>query len=100
MCPTRRTSFGAAHRATWEPGSRDGVWLRTALAVDGGRVTIPRVEGVPLFTLNNYFARAARTERHEDIRIQRLATVADAALREERRAAIARALGPVVTLVE
>ena len=95
-----RTSYPGAHRATWEPASRDGVWLRTTFAREGDRLRIAQVEGVPLFTYNNYLARLARTEPAEDIRIQRLSTVTDTALREERRAAIARALGPVVTLID
>lgn len=96
-----RRAGGGAHPATWLPGTRDGVWLRTSIEVDpGGRVRIARVEGVPLFTYNNYFARLARAERTEAIRVQRLRDVEDEVLRAERRAAIAAALGPVVTLVE
>ena len=55
---------------------------------------------MPLFTYNNFFERDADIEEHEDIRVQRLADVPDAALRAERRDAIARALGPAVTLVD
>jgi poly-gamma-glutamate synthesis protein (capsule biosynthesis protein) len=95
-----RTSYGFAHVATYLPGTRDGAWLRTSIELDAGRVTLPRIEAIPLFTYNNYPARLARTERHEDIRIQRLRDVADEALRTERRAAIAAALGPVVTIVD
>jgi poly-gamma-glutamate capsule biosynthesis protein CapA/YwtB (metallophosphatase superfamily) len=96
-----RTSFGDAHRATYVPAARDGVWLRTAIEIDpGGRLRITRLEGVPLFTYNNYVARFERRETEDDIRIARLRDVPDPALRDERRAAIAAALGPAVTLVE
>ncbi|MDQ3034881.1 MAG: CapA family protein [Myxococcota bacterium] len=95
-----RRAYPGAHIATWHPGTRDGIWLRTTIELEGGRVRIGRVEGVPLFTFNNYVARLLRETRDEDIRVQRLRDVADVALREERRAAIAEALGPVVTLVD
>lgn len=87
------------HEATWRPESRDGAWLRLRVRVEQGRVAIGAIEAVPLFTYNNYLERDQELEEHEDIRIQRLEDVSDAALRSERREAIARALGPLVTLV-
>lgn len=95
-----RSAYAGAHVATWLPGTRDGVWLRTTLERWGERVRIARVEGIPLFTYNNYASRLAGRERREDIRIQRLRDVADERLRTERRAAIAAALGPAVTLLD
>src|SRR5690606_23132642 len=38
-----------------EPATRDGVWLRTRIAVVGGRVTFPSVEAIPLWTANNWW---------------------------------------------
>lgn len=87
------------HEATWRPDARDGAWLRVHARIDGDRISIPTIEAVPLFTYNNYLERDADVEEHEDIRVQRLEDVADVALRAERRAAIAAALGPAVTLV-
>jgi hypothetical protein len=95
-----RASYPGAHPATWLPGTRDGIWLRTTLERDGDRIRIVRIEGLPLFTYNNYDARLAGRERHADIRIQRLRDVEDGSLRAERRAAIAAALGPEVELVD
>lgn len=91
---------GAGHEATWRPDTRDGAWLRVRLRVGEGHVAIDGLEAVPLFTYNNYFAREADEEPVEDIRVQRLADVDDAALAAERRDAIARALGREVELVE
>ena len=91
---------GSGHEATWRPDARDGAWLRVHATVQDGRVAIGSIEAVPLFTYNNFFERDADIEEHEDIRVQRLADVPDEALRAERRAAIARALGPSVTLVD
>jgi poly-gamma-glutamate synthesis protein (capsule biosynthesis protein) len=91
---------GLGHEATWRPDSRDGAWLRVGLRLEGGRIAIDAVEAVPLFTYNNFFARDADLEPAEDIRVQRLADVDDPMLRAERRATIAAALGPAVTLVE
>ena len=95
-----RTRYPGAHVATWLPETRDGVWLRASVAVREGRVRIARLEGVPLFTLNNYVARLGEPGASEDIRIARLAELDDAVLRDERRRAIAAALGPEVTLVD
>lgn len=91
---------GSGHEATWRPDARDGAWLRVHASVDAGRVSIGPLEAVPLFTYNNFYERDGDLEAHEDIYVQRLADVGDDALRAERRAAIARALGPSVTLVD
>lgn len=88
-----------ANIATWLPDARDGVWLRVELVLDEGRVTIPRIEGVPLFTHNNHWERERDDTLHEDIYVERLSSVADEAVRTERLEAITAALGPVVTLV-
>ena len=91
---------GSGHEATWRPDARDGAWLRVRASVTDGHVSIGALEAVPLFTYNNFFERDADVEPVEDIRVQRLADVPDVALATERRAAIARALGPEVTLVD
>lgn len=82
--------------ATWLPESRDGVWLQIEAELEGGRVTLTQIGGVPLFTLNDHWERARRAP--EDIRIALLRDVPDAALRAERFRVIAETLGPVVTL--
>jgi poly-gamma-glutamate synthesis protein (capsule biosynthesis protein) len=94
-----RGHVGLGHEATWRPDTRDGAWLRVRASV-GERIAIGALEAVPLFTYNNYHERDAGLEPVEDIRVQRLADVADARLRRERREAIATALGPDVTLVD
>lgn len=94
----RRPDPGA-NIATWLAAARDGVWLRVELSVDDGRVTIPRLEGVPLFTHNNFWEREDDDALAEDIFVERLSSVEDEALRTARLEAIAEALGPAVTLV-
>lgn len=86
-----------ANVATWLPAARDGVWLRLDVELaEDGRVTLPLVAGVPLFTLNDYWERA--DDAPEDIRIVPLRDVADAALRAERFSIIAETLGASVAL--
>lgn len=94
----RRPDPGA-NIATWLADARDGVWLRVELEVDDGRVTIPRIEGVPLFTHNNFWERERDAALPEDIFVERLSSVEDTAVREARLAEITAALGPAVTLV-
>jgi hypothetical protein len=91
---------GEGHPATWRPDTRDGAWLRVGVSVEDGHVRVGRLEAVPLFTYNNYFARDAGDEPFEDIRVQRLADAAEPDVRALRRAAIAESLGEDVTLVE
>lgn len=91
---------GIGHEATWRPDARDGAWLRVRVSVEAGRTSIGELEAVPLFTYNNFHERDQGLEPCEDIRVQRLCDVGDGALRAERRAAIAAALGPEVRLVD
>jgi len=95
----RRAAAGA-HPATWLPTSRDGAWLRVPISVSGGRVTLGRVEAVPLFTHNNFWELERGAAAEPDIRVARLASGTDPALRDERRPIIAGTLGDVVTLVD
>lgn len=83
----------------WLPATRDGVWLRIALQIDGGRVQVQAIEGVPLWTENNY---PRERDHHEDanIRVVPLSSVEDEALRAERRRAIGGALGSHVHLLD
>jgi poly-gamma-glutamate capsule biosynthesis protein CapA/YwtB (metallophosphatase superfamily) len=87
----------SVHPAVWMPETRDGAWLRVTVARGPDGLTIAPVIAVPLFTYNNLREREDLGQT-EDIRIQRLSEVEDPALREERRAAIAAALGDEVTL--
>lgn len=82
-----------------EPATRDGVWLRVAIDVLGpGQVRIAGAEAVPLWTHNNHWALERRQAPHPDLRVVPLASVEDAELRDERRRAIERVLGPAVRL--
>lgn len=87
------------HPAVVLPTTRDGVWLRARFALDGDRLRVDALEGVPLWTENNYLSVATRLARRLDVRVRALASTDDA-VRTERRAVIARALGPAVTLVD
>jgi poly-gamma-glutamate synthesis protein (capsule biosynthesis protein) len=87
------------HPAVVLPTVRDGVWLRTTFALEDGRVRVESIEGVPLWTRNNFLAVARREADRLDIRVRPLSRV-DEPLRSERRAAIAEALGGAVTLAE
>lgn len=93
-----RHAARGANIATWLAASRDGVWLRIEASVEGGRVHIAPITGVPLFTYNNYPERERDRHALEDVRIQLLDDVADALLRAERREIIAATLGRHVTL--
>jgi hypothetical protein len=66
--------------------------------VRGGRVSVGAVTGVPLWTANNYWREHRREDPGPSIRVLPLADVADVELREERRRAIAEALGDAVRL--
>ncbi len=59
------------------------------------------LDGVPLWTVNDFWERARRREREPtyDIRVQPLATVEEP-VRSDRLAAIRAALGDAVRLVE
>ncbi|MBN8613096.1 MAG: CapA family protein [Deltaproteobacteria bacterium] len=95
----RRAAAGA-HIATWLPASRDGAWIRVPVTAASGRITIGRVEAVPLFTFNNFWEMERDRTLEPDIRVQRLAAVTDVPLRDERRPIIAATLGSAVTLVD
>jgi len=94
-----RHAARGAHPATWLPTSRDGAWLRLAVSVSGGRVTLGRVEAVPLFTHNNFWDVERGAASEPDIRVARLGD-ADPALRDRRRPIIAATLGDIVALVD
>ncbi|MBX3251196.1 MAG: CapA family protein [Myxococcales bacterium] len=79
--------------------TRDGILLRTRWSVERGRVGVEDVSGTPLWTINDFWERAARRERHPsyDIRVVPLREAPDD-VRAARMAAIAAALGPEVRL--
>jgi hypothetical protein len=87
----------SVHPAVWLPTTRDGAWLRVRVSRDARGLSIAPLEAIPLFTYNNLRAREG-SGVPEDIRIQRLRDVEDPSLEAERRAVIAAALGPEVTL--
>jgi len=72
------------------PYARDGALLRVTLARDGVRLRVSSLDAVPLWTEND----GASVVRAAPLRS------AAGAVRVERRAAIAAALGPAVTLAE
>ncbi len=79
-----------------EPGTRDGVWLRVAVDLDGrGGVRIGSVEAVPLWTENNHWDLERHRAAQSDVRVVPLTAVEDSELRAERERAIASALGAV-----
>ncbi|MCB9592921.1 MAG: CapA family protein [Sandaracinaceae bacterium] len=82
-----------------EPATRDGVWLRVAVELEGDRVSLGGVEAVPLWTHNNYWDQERRRATRADIRVLPHAEVADVALRGERRSAIEAVLGTAVNLL-
>ncbi len=79
------------------PLPRDSLLLRVRFEVpEPGHVRVAAVEGVPLWTQNNWRHRIR--ERTEVVQIARLSTC-DEAARTERWPIIARTIGPAVTLV-
>jgi poly-gamma-glutamate capsule biosynthesis protein CapA/YwtB (metallophosphatase superfamily) len=86
------------HPAAVLPETRDGAWLRARFALEDGRIVLRGLEAVPLWTHNNHLARARGDEDRLDIRVRPLSAI-EPVLREERRAAIAAALGEHVTLL-
>jgi len=82
-----------------EPATRDGVWLRVALELEGERVQLGGVEAVPLWTHNNYWDEERGRAPGPDIRAVPHGSVPDEALRQERRSAIEQVLGPAVNLL-
>ena len=88
------------HPAVVMPETRDGVWLRVAFALPADEATlqIERVEGVPLWTRNNYRAVARREASVLEVRAGPLSS-AGPELIAERAPSIAAALGDAVTLV-
>ena len=81
-----------------EPATRDGVWLRVAVELEGDRVSLGGVEAVPLWTHNNYWDQERRRATRADIRVLPHAEVADVALRGERRSAIEAVLGTALMI--
>jgi hypothetical protein len=84
----------------FEGRARDAVWMRVTFEVDGGRIRIPEIAAVPLWTRNNHYERWSGREERVDIRLVRLAALESERLRAERREHVAQILGPDVTLVE
>ena len=78
--------------------SRDAVWLRARVVLEGDRLRIEALEAVPLWTHNNRDAAVVGAEP-VDIRVRPLRAV-DEAVREERGPIIARTLGEAVTIVD
>ena len=79
--------------------SRDAVWLRARVVLEGERLRIDALEAVPLWTHNNRDA-AIMGREPVDIRVRPLRSIEDEAIREERRPIIARTLGEAVVLVD
>ncbi|MCU0673275.1 MAG: CapA family protein [Myxococcota bacterium] len=89
----------SVHPALKLAETRDGLLLRTRFSIEGDRVRLEALEGVALWTVNDFWERARRREREPtyDIRIQPLAQV-DEPVRSDRLAAIRRAVGDAVTI--
>lgn len=89
----------SVHPALKLAETRDGLLLRTRFAIEGERVRIEALEGVALWTVNDFWERARRREREPtyDIRIRPLASV-DEPVRSDRLAAIRAAVGDAVTI--
>ena len=87
------------HPATILPALRDGVWLRTSFRLEDGRIAIDSIEGVPLWTHNNFLELSEGREPRLDIRVEPLREVEEG-LQRERRRAIGAALGSSVRLLD
>ncbi|MEM1415298.1 MAG: CapA family protein, partial [Myxococcota bacterium] len=87
----------AAHPAVRLPETRDGVFLATTFARREGALRVERLEGLPVWTENDFWAWHAQPSGGHDIRVVPLSEAAPA-VRAERLPAIARALGPNVRL--
>lgn len=89
----------SVHPALKLAETRDGLLLRTRFSIEGERVRLEALEGVALWTVNDFWERARRRERDPtyDIRVQPLAQV-DEPVRSDRLAAIRRAVGDAVTI--
>lgn len=87
----------SVHPALKLAETRDGIVLRTRFVLDGARIRIEGLDGVPLWTVNDFWERARRRERDPtyDIRIQPLADAPEE-VRVDRLAAIRAALGDAV----
>lgn len=96
--PGRRASE-AIHPALVLPESRDGAWLRVRFVLEE-ELRVLTLEAVPLWTHNNHFERMRDHRVPIDIRVRPLRAIEHPGLVDERRAAIARALGPAVQLLD
>ncbi len=93
-----RGPIPGAHPVLTLAETRDAVVLRATFVRDGeGRLAIEALAAEPLWTENNRLAHEARLAPALDIHVAPHARI-EAALRDERRIAIARALGPDVVL--
>lgn len=82
------------HPANVRPEARDGLVLRVGIAVSpDGRIELERVEGVPLWTENDYLVAG----EHATVRVVRLGD-ASAAVCAERLPVVRRAIGGQVAL--
>jgi len=89
------------HPVATNPGARDAVVFNARFGPRGQNGALERVgnlEVVPLWVLNNHLARRRDQTIGRDISVQMLRDL-DGATREERRRALARALGSVVHLL-
>lgn len=96
--------YRVGHRSTGSParhlsGTRDAVLLRVEFRMMMGQLRVHAVEGVPMWTTNNFLEFRRGRAPTMDIAVRRLREL-DEATRVERRARIAAALGPAVTLVD
>lgn len=82
-----------------EPATRDGVWLRIAVDLEGDTVRIDHVEAVPLWTENNHWDLERHRADRPDVRVVPLGAIDDPELRDERQHAIERALGDLPRFV-
>lgn len=86
----------AIHPANVRPEARDGLVLRVAIELEGEAIRVDSIEGVALWTENDFLAHTPRGDA--TIRVVPLAEVAPE-VRAEREPAIRSAIGAGVELV-
>ncbi len=96
--PGRRIS-PRAHTALRLPETRDGVLLRTTATVENGHIRWVQVEGLPLFTLNNFWRWRADNDIGHDIRVVPLRAT-EVPVWTSRWRPIQEALGSAVHLLD
>jgi len=85
----------AIHPANVSPEARDGLVLRVTVVVHDGAIEVESIEGVPLWTTNDFLTRAP--DEAPTVRVVPLAE-AERPVRDERAPAIRAAIGAEVTL--